>query len=1308
MSEATKGTITTETAGEDIKAQPAQGGGSGVLEDEERIELPEVQEAKPEVVASLAKVALARILEDPDVLKKEDDKALLNMHLRLHQLWEAANAGKLELTRPEFLKVHTLVVAEMDRRGMKHSPLDELDKATRRKQSRCFSGDGYNEQYYTGLADMDELFIRDLADVLRWFPDEIGKVLDVGCGMGRALSVLKTSGYVADGSEVSDYAADVCRKQGHEVVKADVTSLPFQDGHYDVVMSMDVLEHVQDFETALRETVRVAGKRAVHLIPLGIRRDASHQHVFKTLNDLRDVVMACDLPVTQMHRTGSNKAVVVIDKEATVGESQIGPYLQDFCVVPEFISLAGGAVKSSSPDDIDIVWRASESIGGMEIALRNLLPEKMREKVHHVYNPQGPHDDHIALFDLVARLRHPRHVSQVAKAALRPNKRFTPLKTASGYTQQEYFAPEEFYEQWAKPFIEEGTRLDVEQKWPGYRTVAEYDGKNTLIYFEDSTDDRSKQLTVIVNELKALGKPVILDMDLHAIYSDGRIVPRVELSGLISKDTKVDDDGKFTTPSGATAHLAARVFDVLYFDDKDLHTLPWTQRRETLNKLFRSVDFKLFKPSPARVVSSKKDLLEEIERVSKKDGSEGAVIKVVTSDYPLTGQTTAWAKVKNVLEIKVEVLDRKPIKGSRNQWNYIVAYTDEHGKLRELGKTFNSRVDAKPGDVLTLSVGEIIPKYNENEKTWTVSAVVPRVQDLETGSVKAEGVESIIRRAYQSNILQVSTGIEDKLRRTVLRGVRKQKENVGPYTALILTAPYGELVWEDKKKLILKSHLYRDMIGTPMFLAQGDKLYGVLELDEPTKIESDEQYSKLKDEHRVPEKEAKRDWGKLAGLYAYPYRWVQKFDEPVRFKRKPGTQTFQSDVVVEDKKAFYIITKQEGSVSFKEGDSGTGILQTHERGLTEEQTKLVHDFGWEPVEFSGAELGQLSDLVGKDVTAAYKAAQDGNSSALGKMVEKVDTSKLSKSQKTLIARASPVSIHTDFRMRPGKETYWEGGEGFTPGNQFQPNKFLSISDGTTPNAKILMNFKIGRDGKVTSSIEDIEQALKPVRGPLGWLTIGRGKPQVFPPGAVGSTEGSYSRFLIRDEVKWRAGVQDKHYKEFEFTGKVLDGRWIMQFVPVGRGESAEQAAGRAWMVSRPSKQEFDSEALKKGLKVLVPILKQDTAKHIVTGIVLKPDTVDAQGDTIAAKDVEEAAHKFMLRYRKGSTVGYMHKDMQRNLQIVESWIAPVALVLNGHDIPAGSWVLSVKVLDADVWAEVLKGKITGFSIGGVAKIRPVE
>ena len=70
-----------------------------------------------------------------------------------------------------------------------------------------------------------------------------------------------------------------------------------------------------------------------------------------------------------------------------------------------------------------------------------------------------------------------------------------------------------------------------------------------------------------------------------------------------------------------------------------------------------------------------------------------------------------------------------------------------------------------------------------------------------------------------------------------------------------------------------------------------------------------------------------------------------------------------------------------------------------------------------------------------------------------------------------------------------------------------------------------------------------------------------------------------------------------------------------------------------------------------------------------------------------------------------TTMGLMHKNMSPPLDLVESWISPVSLTLGRTVAPTGSWVITVRVNDDEIWGKVKKGELTGFSIGGTAKIK---
>ena len=95
------------------------------------------------------------------------------------------------------------------------------------------------------------------------------KVLDIGCGTGTNLATLRDYGTVY-GMDVSLRALSYCHDRGIErICRGDAAHLPFQDNSFDVVIGVDVLEHIEDDGGALREIHRVCkpGALLIAVVP---------------------------------------------------------------------------------------------------------------------------------------------------------------------------------------------------------------------------------------------------------------------------------------------------------------------------------------------------------------------------------------------------------------------------------------------------------------------------------------------------------------------------------------------------------------------------------------------------------------------------------------------------------------------------------------------------------------------------------------------------------------------------------------------------------------------------------------------------------------------------------------------------------------------------------------------------------------------------------------------------------------------------------------------------------------------------------
>ena len=83
------------------------------------------------------------------------------------------------------------------------------------------------------------------------------RVLDAGCGTGGTLAALEGVGELW-GCDISTEALEMCRLRGLDrLVESRIEALDFDDASFDVVISCDVLEHVEDDAGAMRELARV-------------------------------------------------------------------------------------------------------------------------------------------------------------------------------------------------------------------------------------------------------------------------------------------------------------------------------------------------------------------------------------------------------------------------------------------------------------------------------------------------------------------------------------------------------------------------------------------------------------------------------------------------------------------------------------------------------------------------------------------------------------------------------------------------------------------------------------------------------------------------------------------------------------------------------------------------------------------------------------------------------------------------------------------------------------------------------------------
>jgi 2-polyprenyl-3-methyl-5-hydroxy-6-metoxy-1,4-benzoquinol methylase len=151
------------------------------------------------------------------------------------------------------------------------------DKVVEYPELRKFYKDKWAEGYFSKfiiekLKDRDLNFSDEYSKVfsLPWtsafkvndevtnFLEGCEQVLEVGSGEGKTLRALSEKGFKVKGIEINKDRID-----GNMIIFGDATNIPFGDKTIDAVITVDVLEHLDDPIKALREIFRVARKKVI-------------------------------------------------------------------------------------------------------------------------------------------------------------------------------------------------------------------------------------------------------------------------------------------------------------------------------------------------------------------------------------------------------------------------------------------------------------------------------------------------------------------------------------------------------------------------------------------------------------------------------------------------------------------------------------------------------------------------------------------------------------------------------------------------------------------------------------------------------------------------------------------------------------------------------------------------------------------------------------------------------------------------------------------------------------------------------------
>jgi hypothetical protein len=126
-------------------------------------------------------------------------------------------------------------------------------------------------------------------------------------------------------------------------------------------------------------------------------------------------------------------------------------------------------------------------------------------------------------------------------------------------------------------------------------------------------------------------------------------------------------------------------------------------------------------------------------------------------------------------------------------------------------------------------------------------------------------------------------------------------------------------------------------------------------------------------------------------------------------------------------------------------------------------------------------------------------------------------------------------------------------------------------------------------------------------------------------------------------------------------------------------------------------------------KNFAPILKAgDTEEHLVFAEVYAPNRPDSDGEFMDPDTIKKMAYEFMKTLEPGKVIDHRHSnEIVNGARVVESFIARKE---DPDGFIEGAWVIGLHIDNEEMWKQIKKGEINGFSIEALVhkKVVPIE
>jgi DNA ligase-1 len=234
----------------------------------------------------------------------------------------------------------------------------------------------------------------------------------------------------------------------------------------------------------------------------------------------------------------------------------------------------------------------------------------------------------------------------------------------------------------AEGFERCGKPANLDFKLDGFRIQAHKEGTKVRL-FTRRLEDVTKQFPEIVEYLGRYVKAKSFILDSEAVGfnpKNGKFLPFQSISQRIKRKYDIDDMSK-------KFPVELNVFDILYYDGKNMIKEPFKKRREIIEKIITNNPKKIVVVK--NLITSNEKEVKKFYEESLNAGNEGIMFKKLDSPYKPGARVGHMVKLKPTMEtLDLVIVGAEWGEGKRANWlsSFSLACIDSDGNFLEIGK----------------------------------------------------------------------------------------------------------------------------------------------------------------------------------------------------------------------------------------------------------------------------------------------------------------------------------------------------------------------------------------------------------------------------------------------------------------------------------------------------------------------------------------------------------------------------------------------------------------------------------------------